>query len=188
MKAKKIAYGLLMCSFVFIIAGGLSVFLTGLKNDHQEVLKRMDETSLEYEAFSTNVSLFEDYRDELYSEVLENVYYDTMYSNDLSVKERLQEYEKLVDLIEINTKELNKYCDNVYYPNAKVNSNCKNYKSIYEQVVNYFVGDIKTYNTNVVKYNDYQKAINSTIIIEEYSTKRTYIDYNEDSVFDGKEE
>ena len=188
MKTKKIAYGLLVCSFVFIIAGGLSTFLMSLKSDHQQVLRRMDETSLEYEAFSTNVSLFEDYRDELYTEVLENVYYDTMYNDDVSVKTRLVEYEKLVDTIEKNTLELNNYCKDVYYPNAKVNSSCKNYKSIYEQVVNYFVSDIKAYNSNVSKYNDYQNAIKSTLNIEEYKTKRTYIDYNEDSIFDGKEE
>jgi hypothetical protein len=60
MKTKKIAYGLLTCSFIFIMAGCLSMFLSGLKKDHQTVLRRMDETSLEYEAFSTNVSLFED--------------------------------------------------------------------------------------------------------------------------------
>lgn len=188
MKTKKIAYGLLLCSFVFIIAGCLSTFLMSLKTDHQQVLKRMDEASLEYEAFSTNVSLFEDYRDELYTEVLENVYYDTMYDNNVSVKTKLVEYEKIVDEVELNTLELDKYCKNIYYPNAKVNSNCKNYKSIYEQVINYFVGDIKSYNININKYNEYQQSINSTLLLEEYKTKRNYIDYNGDKIFDGKEE
>ena len=91
-------------------------------------------------------------------------------------------------VIEKNTKELDKYCKDVYYPNAKVNSSCKNYKSIYEQVINYFVGDIDSYNVNVDKYNTYQVAIKSTKLINEYKTERNYIDYNGDSLFDGKEE
>ena len=35
-----------------------------------------------------------------------------------------------------------------------------NYKSMFEQVVNYFVLDVDDYNVNVKKFNDYQKVIN----------------------------
>ena len=41
---------------------------------------------------------------------------------------------------------------------------CKNYKSIYEQVVNYYVTDIHTYNDNVEKYNAYQDTIKKDLV------------------------
>ena len=37
-----------------------------------------------------------------------NVYYDTMYTNDLAIKNKLSNYENLVDELEKNTNNLNK--------------------------------------------------------------------------------
>ena len=75
----------------------------------------------------------------------------------------------------------------MYYPDGVINSKCNNYKAIYEQVVNYYVTDIKNYNNNIKKYNEYQKSINSNLILNIYKTDKDYIDYNEDKIFDGKE-
>ena len=66
MNIRKLAYGFLCLSLVLIISGGFSSFLVGLKEDHQEVLRRMADVEGIFEGFSTNTSLFEDYRDELY--------------------------------------------------------------------------------------------------------------------------
>ena len=60
--------------------------------------------------------------------------------------------------------------------------------SIYEQVNNYFVLDINTYNSNIKKFNDYQKSNNSTITLKNYKTKKDYIDFNEDGTIEGKDE
>ena len=41
----------------------------------------------------------------------------------------------------------------------------------------------------MLKYNEYQKSLNNiSYQIEKYETKKNYIDYNNDSVYDGKEE
>ena len=188
MNMKKLIYIFFTLGFVLLISGGFSSFLINLREDHQEVLRRMDDVSAIFEGFSTNTSIFEDYRDNLYTDVLGNVYYETMYSTDDAVKEKLDEYESIVDDLSKDTKKLDKLCGSVYYPEGEVNNMCVNYASIYEQVVNYFVTDINTYNENVQKYNEYQKAINSTLIVSKYKTKYQYIDYNGDKVFDGKEE
>ena len=63
----------------------------------------------------------------------------------------------------------------------------KKEEKVTEQVVNYFVGDIKLYNDNVLKYNDYQKSIQSTFFINNYVTNKNYIDYNGDKKYEGKE-
>lgn len=185
---KKIAYILMTIGFVFIMSGSVSSFVLGLQQDKRETYKRVGVVNDVFEEFSTMTSLFENSRDELYTVFLSNVYYDTMYDDDEVIKNKLKEYEKLVDDISIKVKSLDKMCSNMYYPSSEANNKCENYKLIYEQVNNYFVGDIKTYNLNVSKYNLYQKNNGSTLEISKYSTKKKYIDYNKDKKYDGKEE
>ena len=126
MDSKKIAYILMTFSFILIVSGSVSSFLIGLKNDRNETYKRMDDVSNSYEVFSTNVSVFENVRDELYNNILGNVYYDTMYTNDEAIKNKLSNYENLVDELEKNTNNLNKLCDDAYYPESKINNICSN--------------------------------------------------------------
>ena len=185
---RKIAYGLMSLSFVLIISGGVSSFLLGLQQDRQQTYKRIEVVNDNFKVFNDNTTAFENARDELYKDVLANVYYDTMAETDAAVKTKLSNYENLVDELEKNAKSLEKLCDEVYYPDSEANSKCNNYKIIYEQVVNYFVSDISVYNKNVKSYNAYQKSLNSTITIKEYETNKKYIDYNQDKKYDGKEE
>ncbi len=188
METKKISYILFAVSFVMIIAGGFSSFLIGLREDKELTNKRMVVVSDQFEDFSTNTSLFENVRDNLYVEVLSNLFFDTMQQNDENVKTRLSNYENMVDEITKQVKELDKLCNDVYYPDSSVNNKCSNYKVIYEQVVNYFLSDINIYNENIKKFNDYQKSINSQVVLKEYSTSKKFIDYNDDKEFSGKEE
>jgi len=184
MNSKKIAYILITLSFIMIISGGVSSFLIGLKADRVLTLNRIEEVKDEFEVFSTNTSVFESYRDELYNVVFTNVYYDTMALYDADVKNKLSNYENLVDELTKNTENMSKLCDDMYYPDSDINNKCLNYKSIYEQVVNYFVSDIKVYNSNIDKFNQ----LNLGVQLQYYNTKKDYIDFNKDKKFDGKEE
>ena len=188
MNFKKLAYIMMTLSFVLIISGGVSSFVIGLRRDRDEIYSRISEVNDEFEVFSTNTSVFESTRDNLYNVVLSNVYYDTMYDEDNKVKNEISNYEHLVDELTKNTKKLDRLCNDVYYPDSKVNTKCNNYKSIYEQVVNYFISDINVYNDNVNKYNEYQKSNNSDLRVDKYKTNKKYIDYNNDKSYDGKEE
>ncbi len=188
MNYKKLSIMLMTLSFVLIISGGVSSFVIGLKQDHEETYNRMYKVDDEFEVFSTNTSVFESNRDELYNVVLSNVYYDTMYDEDKDVKNKLSNYENLVDELTKNTNNLDKLCSNMYYSSKDTNNKCVNYKSIYEQVINYFVSDIKVYNSNVNKYNKYQEENGSSLRISKYKTTKKYIDYNNDKKYDGKEE
>ena len=187
MNYKKISLILMTFSFVLIMSGGVSSFILGLKADREASFRRMHDVNDEFEVFSTNTTVFEEARDELYNVVLSNVYYDTMYQEDKSVKNKLSNYEQLVDELTKNTNKLDKLCSNMYYSDSTTNNRCRNYKSIYEQVMNYFVSDIKVYNENVNKYNKYQEENNSSLKIEKYKTNKNYIDYNNDKKYDGKE-
>ena len=185
---RKIINVCLILSIVMLISGGVSTFILGLKADRTETLNRMVEVNDIFEIFSTNTTIFENSRDELYNEYLTNLFYDNMFESDGIIKTKLSDYESLVDELEKNATELKILCDDVYYPDGNVNNKCFNYKSIYEQVVNYFISDINVYNNNVKSYNDYQSANNLTYFVKEYKTKKKYIDYNNDNVYDGMEE
>ncbi len=187
MNVKKISYILLAISFVMIISGGVSSFLMGLRTDKQMINKRMIDVSNEFEDFSTNTSLFETARDNLYEEILSNLFFDTMQQNDQIAKTRFSNYENMVDEISKQVKQLDHLCSDVYYPDSSVNNKCSNYQLIYEQVVNYFISDVKVYNENIKKFNEYQKSIYSGVSLEEYSTTKKFIDYNKDKQYDGKE-
>ena len=188
MNYRKIAFILMTVGFVMIMSGSVSSFVLGLQADREETYKRIEIVNDQFEVFSTNTSVFESFRDDLYNNILGNVYYDTMYNDDKKIKEKLSNYENLVDEMSKNVVELNKLCEDVYYPDSKTNSKCSNYKSIYEQVVNYFVSDIYLFNKNVTKYNDYQKSQNKDLKVDKYKTNKKYIDYNNDEKYDGKEE
>ena len=185
---RRLANVFLVLSIVFIISGGVSTFVLGLKADRTETLNRMVEVNDVFEIFSTNTTAFENLRDELYTDVFSNLYYDNMFTDDGIIKSKLSNYESLVDELDKNAKSLKALCEDVYYPDGNVNNKCFNYKSIYEQVVNYFLSDINVYNNNIKEYNEYQTANNLTYPVKEYKTKKKFIDYNEDGVFDGKEE
>ena len=180
MNMRKIAYFIMTFSFILIVSGSVSTFVINLRDDQNATRQRMVVVGDKFEDFSANTSVFESFREDLYGGIFDNVYFDTLYSNDTNIKNKLSNYENLVDELKKNTNSLDDLCNDMYYPDGTINSKCNNYKSIYEQVVNYFVTDIN-------KYNEYQKSINSDKTLALYKTDKDYIDYNEDKIFDGKE-
>lgn len=188
MESRKVALGIMTLSFILIVSGSVASFVLGLQKDREETYHRINDVDNTFEKFSANTSAFEKSRDELYQNYLSNVYYDTMYKEDKNVKEALSNYEHLVDELSKSVVDLNGLCKDMYYPNSDTNSKCTNYKSIYEQVMNYFVYDIQVYNKNVDLYNEYQSNNGTLFRIRSYRTDKYYIDYNGDGAFDGCEE
>ena len=79
MNFRRLAYIIMTFSFVLIISGGVSSFLIGLREDREEINRRQVNVNDIFEVFSTNTSVFEAERDQLYNDVLKQLYYDTMY-------------------------------------------------------------------------------------------------------------
>ena len=186
MNIRKIAYGLLALSLVLIMSGGFSSFLIGLRKDKENTMNLMKVVDDEFETFSANTSVFESFREDLYAEVLEGVVCNQLILNDAAVKNKLSNYENLVDELSKNVKRLDKLCVDVYYPNSTTNNKCLNYKSIYEQVNNYYVTDINNYNKNVKQCNS--SASGDILLLKEFKNNKKYIDFNGDKKYDGKEE
>ena len=172
---------------MMIISGTVSVFVVSLKEDREETKARMVIVNDLFEKFNTSVSAFELERDTLDTDSLGNLYYDTLTTDDVILKNKFSNYESIVDTIVEKVETMDGLCKDVYYPDSTVNSKCSNYKLIYEQVVNYFVEDVKLYNGTINTFNEQQIAAGSTLALIEYKTNKTYIDYNKDGVFEGKE-
>ena len=187
MKGKKIGILFLTISIVMIISGTVCSFIVSLKEDQEKTQQRMVVVNDSFEEFNTSVSSFELVRDTLYTEALGNIYYDTLATDDEILKNKLSNYESMVDTIIKKVKTMDGLCKDVYYPDSNVNSKCSNYKLIYEQVVNYFVADVKLYNDAIKTYNEQQAAAGNNSALVDYKTKKEYIDYNKDGVFEGKE-
>lgn len=187
MKSKKLAVAILMISIVMIISGTVCAFVVSLKADREATQARMLVVNDEFESFNKSVTSFEEAREALYTQYLGNVFYDTLANDDPMLKERISNYESIVDSIDKQVKTMNGLCKDVYYPDSSVNSKCQDYKLVYEQVVNYFVGDVGVYNNTIKTFNEQQAAVGSTLALVEYESKKDYIDFNKDGAFDGKE-
>lgn len=187
MKSKKFGVALLMISIVMIISGTVCTFVVSLKADREATQARMVVVNDEFESFNKSVTTFEEARETLYTQYLGNVYYETLATDDVMLKEKISNYESIVDGIDKQVKTMNSLCKDVYYPDSSVNSKCSDYKLVYEQVINYFVKDISVYNDTIKTFNEQQVAAGSTLALVEYTTDRVYIDYNKDGAFDGKE-
>lgn len=185
---RKISFIMILVSIFMIISGSLSSLIIGLKEDKKMTNMRMNEVNLEYEDYSTMVSLFEEERDSMYGNVFNNLTYDNLFANNKYLSNKISNYEAMVDEIHKSIRKLDDLCNDMYYPDSSVNSICNNYKIIYEQVNNYFVLDVKEYNENVNKYNEYIKGIDPNLVIKKYETEKKLIDFDNDGEIVGKDE
>lgn len=186
-KVRNFGVLLFVISIIMIISGCISTFIISLKKDQKMTQARMVVVKDAFDDFNSSVSLYENERDILYTESLGNLYYDTLASNDEAFKNKLSNYESIVDVIIKNVGEMDKLCKDVYYPDSDINNKCKNYKIIYEQVANYFMEDVNLYNSAVKTFNEQQVSLGTGVSLLEYSTKKNYVDYNGDGVYEGKE-
>lgn len=191
MKNKKKVLIISLIGITLIISGFIFMFISSVKQDQKEMNSRMKKIISSYDDFSSDIEKFNETRDLIHNEFLDKVYYETLEQNDTSYKNKLYEYEKLVSTISKNSKTLRNYCKgDVYYSSSDANSKCASFKLGYEEMVNTFVEDINIYNTNIKNYNNYLDSEGKTdsLKLEEYKTNKTYIDYNKDGEYSGKEE
>lgn len=176
-----------MIGFLIFVLGILFLIFD-FKKDKRATRDMMADVKQAYQNFSVNVDSFNDIRNELYLNKLNNIYYDTLDQIDPDIKESFHTYEETVNQVKASVKTLSKFCDGVYYPDSKINSQCRGYKNVYEQIINAFVSDVKLYNKSIKSYNKYQSGLGKEISLSTYDTSLNYIDYDGDGNFDGKDD
>ena len=188
---KKLSIILGVVGVALIIFGIILSFISNVKKDQKEMNSRMDTIVTEYSKFEKNIEEFNKTRKSLHEEFLDKVYYETLTQNDTAYKTKLTDYETQVAKISQSTKTIREYCkDGIYYSSSDVNNKCNSFKLGYEEMVNSFVVVINTYNKNITAYNKYldDEGNTTSLKLETYQTKKTYIDYNNDGKYSGKEE
>ena len=185
---KKLSVILFIMGFLLIFSGLGVGFIADLNKDREATLLRMEDVKNEYRNFSNSVDSFNDIRNSLYLTVFEDVYFDTMASNDMTVKQTFADYETSVNSVSETVKKLSGLCGDIYFFNDSVNEKCSSFSSVYEQIVNAFVTDVRLYNNNILQYNQYQSDLGTNNVLEDYITEKKYIDYNNDKEYEGKEE
>lgn len=188
---KKLSIIISIIGVGLIIWGGIVSFISDLKKDQNEMNNRMEKILTEYDKFNKNIEEFNSSRKTIHEEFLDKIYYETLAQNDTNYKLKLTDYETQVATISKSTKTIREYCkEGIYYSSSDVNNKCSAFKLGYEQMVNSFVEDINTYNKNITAYNKYldDEGNTTSLKLETYQTKKTYIDYNNDGEYSGKEE
>lgn len=191
MSNKKKLLILFLLGAVSIITGLILLFISNLKKDQKEMNDRISVIIKQYDEFSSEIEKVNATREELHKDFLDTIYYDTFEKNDTSYKNRLLEYEEAITKISKDNKTLKEYCNsNIYYSSSDANSKCSAFNLAYEQMVNTFVDDINKYNSNITKYNSWldEQGNTTSLRLEKYATKKTYIDFNKDGDYSGKEE
>ncbi|MCI8346532.1 MAG: hypothetical protein HFJ12_01110 [Bacilli bacterium] len=191
MSNKKSTLILILLGILSIVLGFIIMFISNIKKDQQEMNSRMTKIGSKYEVFKKKVEEINVIRDNLHKEFLDTIYYETFSENELKYRKSLYNYEKLVTDLSKKNSTLKEYCKSgIYYSSSDVNNKCNAFNLAYEQLINTFVDDVNKYNGNIAQYNKWLKEQNKNESekIENYATKKTYIDYNKDGQYSGKEE
>ncbi len=185
MKKNKVI--IISISVVAILLVLITFFVISIRRDKLETKKVMNTIVKKYDGFEKKVLKFNEVRDEVYTTIFSDTYYDAIGSSYSDNNNKIKKLEETVDEMEKSASQLKKYCKNAYYSDSEVNKKCSSFKSLYEEVINSFVSDIDKYNKVLDNYNTYIKETGGTETLEKYSTKNKYIDFDGDKEFVGKE-
>lgn len=191
MSNKKHILILVLLGILSILIGLILMFITNIKKDQQQLNNNISKINKDYANFKKDIEEVNKTRDELHKNILDTVYYESFESSENEYKKALYNYEKTVTDISKNYANLKGYCEvGIYYSSSDANSKCNAFNLGYEQLINTFVDDINMYNNNVKKYNNWLDEQQNTTSkkLEGYKTKKTYIDYNKDGEYSGKED
>lgn len=188
MKKKTLKIVAIVVGVLLLFIAGIALFILSIKKDQKATVERVQDVINVYSEFSDSVDKFNDIRNELYFNTLDNVYITNIGEMDSTIQVSFKKYEETVDEVNKVTDKLSKLCGNIYFTDSRARTKCESYASVYEQIVNAFVSDVKSYNKNIDEYNDYQKGLNTNISLKHYDTTKKYIDYNNDKKYEGKEE
>ena len=185
MKKKKVI--IMIVVPIILIGSIITYFIISFNNDRKETINKMDRISTLYEEFKEDVLEFNQIREDLYSNVFNGIYYDTLKVNYDVWKNKLSNYEETIDKINDQNSFLKKHCNGIYYPDHEINNKCSAFSIAYEEINNSFVYDIDLFNKNISNYNEYIEQQSSNNKLDLYKTDKKYIDYDDDGEYLGKE-
>lgn len=180
---------MIFIGFLLIIIGIISYIIINYNNDQAEVRKRMDVVVDTYKTFRSDVDAFNTIRDNIYTEVMQDMYYQTLKDNDTRFEELYNSYKDSLEKVDEDYKKIEDKCINVLHPKADVNNKCEAMVVGYEEVVNTYISDVNSYNNLIKSYNKWLETNNSSDPkLEEIEIDRDYLDVNGDREYAGRKE
>ena len=180
---------MILIGFLLIVIGIISYIIINYNSDQAEVKKRMDEVTDAYDTFKSDVDSFNSIRDNIYTEVMQDTYYDTLKNNDANYKELFNSYKESLEVIDKDYSKVESSCVNVLHPDSKVNNKCEAIIVGYEEVINTYISDVNSYNELIDSYNKWLDDNSSTDPkLEKIKLDRDYLDINGDREYAGRSE
>ena len=186
MKNKKLAIVVLVVG-ALLIAGGLSVGIYAYINKTNQDNKKIEEAILkDYTIFRENVESFNEFRgDTYYTEVVKDLYPESVESDYENWIEVLNNYTGAVDRIEGSSNSLKEHCVNKYYSDENIKNKCDSFVIAYETAINYYTKDIMDFNETIETYlNQVESPLDN---VKTYELKYNYTDINSDGNFVGRD-
>lgn len=187
MKNKKIAVFILVLGIILIISG-IGAFIYKEISDMNKEKKELEtNVTNNHETFRKNVDSFEEIRSTYYSDVVNNLFPETVedsYKNWITI---VDNYTNIVDNVEKNSSYLKEHCIDRKYPNNTIKNKCDSFIIAYETVINYYTKDIISFNEVLNQYYSKNEINKEESEIKEYLLKYNYVDINSDGEFKGKD-
>lgn len=187
-KNKKVAVFLVVISIVLLISGGAYAVITKMNKEKKEIENKQNDIKDKYQQFKEDVDKFLDARKEYHSVVVDDLFVESVEEDYEEWMESFKKYQKAVDGVIEQSKDLGKLCINKTYPDKNVMTNCQSYMINYETVMNYFVKDVQEFNEFMDEY--YQDYKGDETLYPHYELDENvyyYVDINDDGEYRGKD-
>lgn len=166
---------------------GVILFVKNFNEDKKQTLEIMENIKIKYNEFSPFIDNFSSKRAEFYTAKEELFYLETINDNKEKINTIMSEYDKIVMDVDTISEYLKDNC-NRKYSSSSVNNTCNLFKQEYEAVINYYITDLKVYNTLVREYNSWiteNKLTHEPLAEQKLSLYSDYIDYDKDGSYLG---
>ena len=177
LKKKVIIFLMLLVALII----GIIILVMGMNKDKEATKANVSEIKASYSLLSKEIGEYNKIREES-TEIFANLLLEKYESEHEKVTLLVDKYNGVMDNIDNYIGKINGKCNNKYR-DEEVNKICSNYKQIYEKLVNLYVGDLKKYNEVVTEYNEYKKTELALFTM----LHGDYIDYDNNSIFEGRD-
>ena len=171
MKDKK---KLIIAIIAIIVITLIFILVFTVNRDRKENKQKMDSIRKNYGLLTVSIANYNEIRNK-YSELSSVLIMDSFKDKHDEISHLLDEYNKEMKNIDSYIDNISFRCTNVYNDN-EIDKICKNYKLMYEKLVNLYVSDIDNYNNFIVEYN---KNKNESLEMID-KVHEDYIDYDND--------
>lgn len=181
---KKVPVIMIVIGFLFIVLGVVFIFYSEFSSAKLEKLKIEENIVKEYNDFKKNVEEFNEVRTSYYTDVVDNLFLETVSDEYKNWILSLDTYTNSIDKVEKSSSYLKENCVDMKFSKQDISNKCDSFIIAYETVMNYYTKDINEFNTVIESYLN-QDNVKEDII--KYNLKYNYTDINSDGKFIGKD-